>query len=454
MIQQLFIEGKEVDMLPDEPVTLQYRSNMLSDIDKITSSNSLTIRLPKTSRNNVFFKFSDTLYAQGIQRRWYNASYVRNSVPLINGKLALLSADREAYEVCLVWGIFDKLEEWLDSSDTLKNVSLNYAVQLQYAQIENYAKSRVAYGSLYYNNGGEKYTFPSINAGMVYSRVISQLGSIDYSAVDIGKVNELYLLLNEDLVGDLVTPGSSEPAFVIQNYMPDISVVDFFKAINQMMGWYLEIQSGNLVMASIEQFLDKSRAVDWSGKLASYSDMPDSISYNINDYAQRNWLRYKPDDNVSTNADGYIAVNDKTLNLDKNILELPFAATDGGNYVRQYITTITEDGDTNTEFVKTEPRIFKVRDNGPLDENGNEIPELYFDYTLKWNGLIASNYAYFQNIIGSPKVATVQLRLSDFDLLNLDFTKPVYIRQYGSYFAIIEIQNTGDLSTAKLLKIA
>lgn len=447
--QKLYIEGKEVDM-SSEPITLQYRSNLLSDIDKITSSNSLTIRLPKTPRNSVIFNFADTLFTSGIERKWYNAIYSRNGVQLINGKAALLSADREAYDVCLVWGIFDKLEEWFKSDDTLRDLPLNYPVQLKKITSENiYATEPVAYGTLYYYNGGMRYVFPVVSVGLIFSRIMINVlinGQIDTSEVDTSVLSNYYLNFNDNLVDELVQ-ASNEPTFLVKDWIPAIKTVDFFKAICHIFGWYLESTPEGIKLVDYNTATDKSRAVNWSDKVVSYGDVPESIAFKYADYAQRNWMRYKPDESIAypTDADGSIDIADKTLDNDKTLFTLPFASSYKDEII-QYRVVLNDDGVQNIEFIKTEPRIMGLLDN-------TTAPWLYFVDSLKFSNIIADKYISYSAMLASPTVVEVQLRLDEFDLLGLDFTRPVYLARYMSYFVIIDIQSTGNISTAKLLKL-
>lgn len=447
--QKLYIEGKEVDM-STEPITLQYRSNLLSDIDRITSSNSLMIRLPKTPRNSIIFNFADTLFTSGIERKWYSAVFYRNGVQLIKGKVALLSADREAYELCLVWGIFDKLEEWFKSDDTLRDLPLNYPVQLKKITSENiYATEQVAYGTMYYYNGGMRYVFPVVSVGLIFSRIMMNVlinGQIDTSEVDTSVLSNYYLNFNDNLVDELVQ-ASNEPTFLVKDWIPAIKTVDFFKAICHIFGWYLESTPEGIKLVDYNTATDKSRAVNWSDKVVSYGDVPESITFKYADYAQRNWMRYKPDDSVSlpTNADGSIDIADKTLDNDKTLFTLPFASSYKDEII-QYRVVLNEDDVKEVEFVKTEPRIMGLLEN-------TTAPWLYFVDALKFSNIIADKYSAYSAMLASPTVVEVQLRLDEFDLLGLDFTRPVYLARYMSYFVIIDIQSTGNTSTAKLLKL-
>lgn len=449
MMQELLFNGQAVDMLPDEVVTLQYRSNLLSDIDKITSNYSLTIRLPKTARNSVIFNFADTLLTAGIERKWYNAIYSRNGVQLINGKAALLSANKEAYEVCLVWGIFEKLEEWFKSDDTLRDLPLNFPVQLRRYSADVFADTPVAYGLIYYNNGGQRYAFPVVSIGLIFSRLMMNVlinGQIDTSGVNVGELSEFYLNFNDNLVDELVQD-NNEPTFIIKDWIPAIKTVEFFKAICHMFGWYLESTPDGLKLVDYNTATDKSSAVDWSDKVVSYGDVPESIVFKYADYAQRNWMRYKSDESIvyPTDADASIDIADKTLENDKTLFTLPFASSYEDEII-QYRTVRDENNNPVVEFIKTEPRIMGLRENA-------YTLRLYFIDSLKFSNIIADKYGAYSSMLASPTVVEVQLRLDEFDLLGLDFTRPVYLARYASYFVIIEIQSDGDVSTAKLLKL-
>ena len=73
---------------------------------------------------------------------------------------------------------------------------------------------------------------------------------------------------------------------------------------------------------------------------------------------------------------------------------------------------------------------------------------------MNWGKLISDNWGAYQDIIRRPKIITEQVRLNAIDLKNIDMTIPVYISQYGSYFAILEIKTKNDdICDVQLLKI-
>lgn len=55
----LFIDGELVDLDDSTKITLNYKSNLFTDLSKIVSNNSYTIKLPKTVRNQRIIQHAD-----------------------------------------------------------------------------------------------------------------------------------------------------------------------------------------------------------------------------------------------------------------------------------------------------------------------------------------------------------------------------------------------------------
>ena len=60
MRNELFIDGVKVDLGEDTRIVLNYKSNLFSDLSKIVSNNSKTIKLPKTIHNQRIKEHADT----------------------------------------------------------------------------------------------------------------------------------------------------------------------------------------------------------------------------------------------------------------------------------------------------------------------------------------------------------------------------------------------------------
>lgn len=242
-----------------------------------------------------------------------------------------------------------------------------------------------------------------------------------------------------------VTPEDGDVNYNLSINMSDISQIDFLKGIMSMMGWYAEPMEGDsgIRMLPYSTITDnKSKAVDWSDKIVNRRIEPSDIEFRMSEMAQKNFFRYADDETVTGDYDSYIMVDDKTLEARKDIITLPFAATDTVN---------------NLPSIP----LYSYNDKGELQINSGLTPRiliqegttLKFD-GLQWNKLIQANWQVYQNIIRRPKIITEQVRLNAIDLKNIDMTIPVYISQYGSYFAILEIKTKNDdICDVQLLKI-
>lgn len=254
------------------------------------------------------------------------------------------------------------------------------------------------------------------------------------------------LQLHGELTTSVEIPSVGNPVeFDITSNMPDISQIDFLKGIMAIMGWYAEpMESGSGIrMLSYSAITDnKGKAVDWSDKIVNRRIEPSGIEFRMDDMAQKNYFRYAEDDTVTGDYDSYITVDDKTLDAWKDVVTLPFAATD------------TVDG------LPSIP-LYSFNEEGEMEINSSLVPRiliqegttLKFD-GLQWNKLIQANWQAYQDIIRRPKIITEQIRLNAIDLKLIDMTIPVYISQYGSYFAILEIKTKNDdICDVQLLKI-
>jgi hypothetical protein len=79
---------------------------------------------------------------------------------------------------------------------------------------------------------------------------------------------------------------------------------------------------------------------------------------------------------------------------------------------------------------------------------------LEFPDTLYGEGLVNRYYKSLQNTIKCPVKLSVSVRLNEVDLKGLDFSTPVYLRQFGNYYAILKVQTSKtDICKVELLQL-
>ena len=234
-----------------------------------------------------------------------------------------------------------------------------------------------------------------------------------------------------------------------RNNLPDISQLDFVKALCAMYGLWATLIDGVVHLVSFADLYAQT-PIDWSHKLVGTGDGDASkTTYTLADYAKKNILRYKDDDTVKVDASGALVVDNDNLDREKDMLTLPFAASDGN--VIPHLKWKDDDSSTGeVEEQKVESRIMTLKDTIGADSH---TASLSFD-GLKFSQLIPEYYAYWQKIMRNPIVIEEKVQLSEIDIKMLDFRKPIYLQKYGAQFAIDKVQwSEGEPSTVTLVKL-
>jgi hypothetical protein len=89
------------------------------------------------------------------------------------------------------------------------------------------------------------------------------------------------------------------------------------------------------------------------------------------------------------------------------------------------------------------------------DENINIAYFIHPSYgDISFNKLIDDYYQEFINVMNKPKVLTAYFKLSPIDILQFDFSIPVWIDYYQSYFYVNKIEEyRGEITLVELIKI-
>lgn len=276
-----------------------------------------------------------------------------------------------------------------------------------------------------------------------------QAGQTVRELVDCSGFDKYYFILKDPkqesaayTVNIEITPHTEEmtypSAFRIGLNLPEISQIDYIKAICGMLGIFAvpdPANVNNLKFVSLDTLQEnKVQACDWSDKLArSNDDEPKTTEYKINDYCRNNYFRYKEDDTVSTNADGNLKIDSEILNAEKTVITLPFAPSDGST-IRHY--ELNDDG-TAVDAVQVKDRIMR------LISDGSGLAMLTFD-GLDFTTLLSKYYSTLSRLLNGVITIAEQVMLDEYDLKSLDYSIPFYLRQYGKFYGIVSIRSTAN----------
>lgn len=101
---ELYINNTKADLNKTD-ITLSYKSNLLTDISKIVSNSSYTIRLPKTAKNLALIECS---HLPSSTSRYpylkHKGTLLRNGIEMIKNANVVLLETSETIEVALTWG--------------------------------------------------------------------------------------------------------------------------------------------------------------------------------------------------------------------------------------------------------------------------------------------------------------------------------------------------------------
>lgn len=319
---------------------------------------------------------------------------------------------------------------------------------------EEYGRSRISLEE--FNDSSETYPyFMSINEEV---RTVDEVS--DFKIVPRGNMT------------DSITSGWE---IDLMSNLPDISCLTFMKALYYMLGAFPAIDAQGRIVPFYysDLFRNKSayNVADWSDKLMSQdNEVPQKISFSVSGFGQRNYYLMKNDsldekdsddkDDVYEAGMGCIICNNKTLDKEKTIIQIPFYGAFLQDKDRPKYETGRDmkykkfNSDDTTDFNEAKPAIGIIR---PIEQckylsTGNPpVCQGLGTYTMLfhvWDGFkyIDEDYSYdsLQTIMYEPVVLTEYVKLSEFDLRDLDYTRPVYLEKYNAYFAIVSIQRDAN----------
>lgn len=183
MTEELYINGETVDLKPDAATTLNYKSNLLGDISKITSSNSQTIQCPKTTRNRkIFDNPGAPAYVSDKRYNRYSARLVRNGIEIVRVGYAVLLSSSETYEIALYWGVMANFQAWVDKAAKLNELTgteaLTWGANITATSLSQMKSA--GYGYAKYDCGVSNTSLanihPSVTAWWVLNRIATQAG--------------------------------------------------------------------------------------------------------------------------------------------------------------------------------------------------------------------------------------------------------------------------------------
>lgn len=356
-------------------------------------------------------------------------SYIRNSVPKISGNFEVLvrSSSEPSTALFEVYNYnFDGTGSNLDSSTVLEvsPFSMENMNNGTYKLVFDFTDEQSSLLST-------EWSYPYIKFGIKNIGDVNNVVSISGN-VKIKNIEEQILM--QEYLDEAMDKSANGRFWIIPN-LPDVKVIDFIKIVSSLMGVFASSTEKNVLrFITIDKLISKENAYDWTKRVvASYLDnKPMQISYTLDGFAQKNIYKWQDDDSIRGNYDGYLIVENSTIADEAEVIEIPFSPTNMVGGIAN-IPLYTYNDETGLQYNNVEQRLLRYDGNRGVFTG------------LDWGTILAENYQSYQKIIRKPVIINEKIEISDIELKELDVTIPVYLAQYGRYYAIISIkaENTG-----------
>jgi hypothetical protein len=253
----------------------------------------------------------------------------------------------------------------------------------------------------------------------------------------------------------------------------DLKTKDFFNEVLTRFGLtpFKDKYTNNITFKTLYEILQDSDTIDWSSKF----DSVNSESYAYGSYAQVNNFVYKYNDNESDYYNGSINIENVNLPDTKDAIKSVIYAPDrvrtnelfkSTNVYRLWNKEPKEDGTVNYKsldkrfyFMRIENFIFPEAvtigsETLAVETTIGQAPYESF-FKLPFNDVIQDYYLPIYQILNNAKIINANIFLKEQDIVNIDFSKLVWIKQLGNYFLLNKIMNFqgNGITKCELIKV-
>lgn len=342
-----------------------------------------------------------------------------------------------------------------------------------------------------------------------FSGSVEKVWDVNYAIVFVNQIHNVSVEVDDFFEGDELffvwgQTGSLFPSFTVEEYptitidphpnqqsnykveicdnLPDITCLNLVKAIYFAAGGFPRINSNGemefIRYTDVRDNIANGKAYDWSDKLLKGLDSDDSLSLSYEGIAQNSYLlmgneqtsgeKQTEDDGAWESPMFNIKCENQLLERTGEIYKFPFYG--------RFITNRIQNQTLNL-YEQYEYRLAKAEENkdyhwaSPLHPEGRYlfketegksalglISRPYngggINMTIWSTRMVSEQYDFLQKMMRKPYVLKERMTLSVVDLMNLDYSRPVYISRYNSYFAIISVEvGTDGISNVELIRI-
>lgn len=275
--------------------------------------------------------------------------------------------------------------------------------------------------------------------------------------------------------------------FEFTGNMPDISLKDFIKALCIRYNFLTYTSSAEKTIEFVafkDYYKNVANCIDWTEKMDVNNT---SITFQQDGYARRTVFDYIVDKNeIVDGARGLMDIGNEVAEKEETIIKQPFAATPAikrlsGMEMPHIKLYESEENKLIADDIS--PRILYVNDvftdepttgiapvalqiiyndgDTVLEDHTTREPFAWFAATGNLinlgfeNNLLNFAYKELTAVLKEYKKLSAWFNLTANDVINFDFKKPIYLKQFSAYFYVNKIENytPKKLTKAELIKL-
>lgn len=238
--------------------------------------------------------------------------------------------------------------------------------------------------------------------------------------------------------------------YPIVSNLPDITCAEFVNQCCMLTGLFPYVDPATPSTVNFYSvanlYANKASAQNWSKYLIKESDYMsegEDIEHALDGFSQRNTLNYAKDELNQLDTSGLITVNNTNIEYESELFRMFFAAGRRASATNAivdyplYDVSIKDGALIRNKTNQSLPIIGKI-------ENVSSVNYLTFPDALKFSSIKTARYSEYQTLVGSPRILKEKFQLTPRLTAAIDVRIPVYLEQYGQYYAIMEAQVDGE----------
>lgn len=263
----------------------------------------------------------------------------------------------------------------------------------------------------------------------------------------------------------------------------DVSLSEFIKEIMMRFALtpFIDVENKHIKFLTLSERINTNNVKDWTDKFIKRTDE----NYIYKDYAQRNWLKHKYNDENATFNNGFLYVSNQTLQPQKDLYSSKFYSfnneitsfydSDFTNnsfpiWNREIKETINNDTTPPTKtydvnykglsnrfyFIRRKilPKTINIGSQLlRIEETANDVA-IVDTKNLSYSDAV-NNYKDFVKVLNDTRIHEIELFLNINDLLDLDLESLYYFSQENQYYILnrITIDLTNNINKGEFIRV-